>query len=91
VAPRWGREALAPWKALDRFLGDGCEQVDEVSVGMAEQDWAVAPRHRGWFLDPVLDEVLQARVFGVDVVDAEFDDRSVVVGGACRPGGEQSD
>jgi hypothetical protein len=49
----------------------GSEEVDEVSIGIAEQNGAVAPRHRGGFLDPVIDELLQARVFRVDVVDAE--------------------
>jgi hypothetical protein len=38
-----------------------------------------------------LDEVLQACVFGVDVVDAEFDDHAVIVGGACRAGAEERD
>jgi hypothetical protein len=30
-------------------------------------------------------------VFGVDVVDAEFDDHAVIVGGSRRAGAEQSD
>ena len=54
----------APWPAgpgsagelVDGGLGDGGEEVDEVAVGIAEQQRPVAPRHRGGLVDEFLDE-----------------------------------
>jgi len=40
---------------FDRFLGHGLEEVNEVAVGIAEKHRTVSPRHRGWFLHPIID------------------------------------
>src|ERR1039458_8919347 len=79
---RWrgrGGRASGPRLAaelLDGFFGDRREEVDEVAVGVAEQDGAVAPGHRGGLLNPVVDQRREPLVFAVDVLDAELDDRS---------------
>jgi len=67
---------------LDGVLGDWCEEVDKVPVGVAEQDGAVAPRHGGGLLHPVADQGLEPLILAVDVINAELDDDGVVVGGA---------
>jgi len=67
---------------LDGVLGDWCEEVDKVPVGVAEQDGAVAPRHGGGLLHPVADQGLEPLILAVDVINAELDDDGEVVGGA---------
>jgi len=62
-------------------FGDGREQVDEVAVGVAEQDGAVAPGHRRRLLHPLVDQRGESLVLAVDVVDKELNDHAVVVGG----------
>src|ERR1017187_4271455 len=76
--------ALSAGELVDGGLGDGSEEVDEVAVGIAEQQRPVAPGHRGGLIVEVLDEAGQVPVHAVHVVDEELDDDSVVVG---RPGG----
>src|SRR5580704_16121570 len=39
--------ASSPGELVNSGLGDGGEEVDEVAVGVAEQQRPVAPRHRG--------------------------------------------
>ena len=74
---------------FDRFLGHRREEVNQVAVGIAKQHSTVPPRHRGWFLYPLIDKRLQALVFGIDIVDAELDDDSVIVGRHCGTSAEQ--
>jgi hypothetical protein len=64
-------------------------KVEEVPVGVAEQDRTIAPWHRRRLLDPFANEGRQACVLGIDVVDAEFDDDAVVVSGMGRTGPEE--
>ena len=85
----WRYSSSSTAEPLDRFLADRSEEIHEVAVGVAEQDGAVSPRHGGWFLHPVGDEWLQARVLGVDVVDAELDNYGVIVSRARGVGPEQ--
>jgi len=69
---------------LHRRRGD---EVDEVAVGVTEQERPVAPRHRGGLVDEVLDEAGQVLVHAVHVVGEELDDHGAVVartGGAGR-------
>lgn len=77
------------FEPFDCFLGHRREEVDEVAVGVAKQCRAVPPWHRGRFLYPLVDKRLQARVLGIDVVDAKFDDDGVVVGRAHGTSAEQ--
>ena len=62
----------------------GSEEIDEVAVGIAEQDGPISPGHRGWLLHPVADEGLEPLVLAIDVIDEELDDHGVVVRGASR-------
>src|SRR5690606_12097372 len=50
---------------LDGLRGDGGEEVDEVAVGVAEQQRPVAPGHRGGLVDEVGDEAGQVLVNAV--------------------------
>jgi hypothetical protein len=85
---RAGRGSSAG-ELVDGGLGDGGEEVDEVAVGIAEQQRPVAPRHRGGLVDEVLDEAGQVLVHAVHIVDEELDDDGVVVGRPCGAGREQ--
>src|ERR1700722_10527071 len=83
--------SASAWSAgelVEGGLGDGGEEVDEVAVGITEQQRPVAPRHRGGLVDEVLDEAGQVLVHAVDVVDKELDDYGAVVG---WPGGARSE
>ncbi|MMZ55782.1 hypothetical protein D1872_176490 [compost metagenome] len=61
------------------------EEVNKISVGIAKQNDTVPPRHCGRFLYPLIDKRLQAlAIFGIDIVDVELDDDSVIVGRHCR-------
>src|ERR1700722_20729871 len=73
----------------DGGRGDGGEEVDEVAVGVAEQQRPVAPRHRGGLVDEVLDEALQVLVHAVHVVDEELDNDGAVGGRTGGTGREQ--
>jgi hypothetical protein len=42
----------------------GVKKVDEVAVGVAEQERAVAPGHRGGLLDEILDVAGQVLAYG---------------------------
>ena len=52
---------------------DRGEEVHETAVGIAEQDGAVAPWHRGGLLHPVADQRLKTLILAVDVVNLEFE------------------
>jgi glycosyltransferase involved in cell wall biosynthesis len=57
---------------------NGGEQVDQSSVGVAQDHRAVAPRHVGWLQ---YDEVLDPFPDRVDVIDAQFDKDRVILAG----------
>jgi signal transduction histidine kinase len=82
--PSMPPDSLSAAEPLDGFLGDRGEEVDEVAVGIAEQDGPVSPGHRGRLLYPFADEGLQPLVLAVHVIDEELDDHGVVVRGASR-------
>jgi DHA1 family inner membrane transport protein len=86
-----GCAGLSAGELVDGGLGDGGEEVDEVAVGIAEQQRPVAPWHRGGLVDEVRDEAGQVLVDSVDVVDEELDDDGAVVGRPGGPGSEQRD
>src|SRR5580698_5175217 len=79
-----GRGLLLPFEALDGVFGGRGEEVDEVAIGIAEEDGAVPPGHERWLLHPLADDGLQALVLGVDIVNHPLDDGRLVVGGAGR-------
>jgi hypothetical protein len=74
-----------------RLGADRREEIDEIAVGVAEEQGAVAPGHGRRRLDEVADDGLQPGIFRIDVGDAEFDDGAVIVGRARRTGSEQGD
>jgi hypothetical protein len=57
---------------------DRGEEVDQSSVGVAQDHRAVAPRHIGWLQ---YDEVLDPFPDRVDVIDAQFDKDRVILAG----------
>ena len=63
----------------DGLLGDRCEEIDEIAIGIAEQDGAIPPGHGCWLLHPVADEGLEPLEFLVHIIDEELDDHGVVV------------
>ena len=63
------------------FGGRG-EEVDKVSVGIAEEDGAVSPRHEGWLLLPLADDAAEPLVLALNVVDDPLDDGGLVTGGS---------
>ncbi len=55
---------------------DGGEEIDQVAFGIPKVDGAVAPGHRGWGEHEFSRDtggLPQAGIFGVDVVDLEFE------------------
>src|SRR6195952_4551425 len=67
-------------------VGDRLEQVHERAVGVAQEQRAVAPRHRRRLLDDLETVAPQGGELPVDVVDEELDDRRAVRGRARDTG-----
>lgn len=47
---------LLPAASLDGIVGHRGEKVDEIAIGIAEQDGAVSPGHEYWLLLPLPDD-----------------------------------
>jgi hypothetical protein len=75
---------LPPAESPEGVLGGRGEEVDEVAVGITEQDGAISPGHERRILHPFADDRLQPLVLGVDVIDRELDDGSLVLRGLGR-------
>jgi len=69
---------------LDGFLGHGGKEIDQVAVGVAEQDGAIPPGHGRRLLHPLEDDGPEPLEFFVHVIDEELDDDGVVVRWAGR-------
>jgi hypothetical protein len=70
---------------------DRGKQIDEVSVGIAEQQCAIAPRHCGGRGHNLVQPPAKTFVFGVHVSDEELDDGTSIARGLGRPEPEQWD
>lgn len=77
----WG--LLLPAESLDGAFGGRGEEVDEIAIGIAEEDGAVSPGHECWLLLPVADDGLEPFVLSVHIVDHPFEDGGLIVYGAC--------
>jgi hypothetical protein len=56
------------------------KKVTRLPSGSRNNGGAVAPRHCGRLLNPVVDDGLEPLVLAVDVVNLEFDDDGVIIG-----------
>src|ERR1700676_1969796 len=65
---------------LDGLRAHRCEEIDQVAVGIAKEQGPISPRHRRRLLNHVADHRLEFPICSVDVIDAELDDRGMVVG-----------
>jgi hypothetical protein len=82
------RFPLLATESLVGFFSDGGEEIDEIAVGIAEQDGPISPGHRGWLLHPVADEGLQPLVLAIALSRAPALE---LAAGSRRPTGEQGE
>lgn len=79
---------MSTFEPSNRILGHRLEEVKQIAIGIAEQHRTVPPRHRGRFLYPMIDKWLQAHIFGFDIIDAELNNDSAIIGPRYGTGAE---